>query len=120
MKGFDRIFLDDFCFGEALVIVEINEVGSLVVLTSLSAFQAVPGEMSYFSALEAGVRGVSCGGCVGLEVVLWAISLVSVRVLPSTEVIPSIVSSIVPSGWRPVSVYVHRDRSVVHPLRGVG
>ena len=96
MEEFDGVFFYSFCLREALVIVEIDEVGGPIVLTSLSAFWAIPGEMSYFSTLEAGVRGVSCGGCVGLEVVLRAISLVSVRVLPTAEVIPSIVSSIIP------------------------
>ncbi len=55
-----------------------------------------------------------------MEVVLWAIPLVSVRVLPSSEVIASVVSSVVSSGWCPISVDIHRNRGVIHPTRGVG
>ena len=62
---------------------------------------------------------VSCSGRVALEVVLRAIPLISVGVLSSAEVVASIVSSVVPSCWCPVPIYVHRDRSVVHPTRGV-
>ena len=54
-----------------------------------------------------------------MEVVLWAVSLIPVGVLPSTEVIASVVSSIVPSGWCSIPVDVHWDRSVVHPLGSI-
>ncbi len=53
LEGFDGVFFDGFCFGESLAIVEVDEVGGSVVLASLSALGAVPGEVSYFSALEA-------------------------------------------------------------------
>ncbi len=115
MEDFNGIFFYSFCFREALAIVEVDEVGGPVVLAPLSVFRTVPGEVSYFFALEAGVRGVSCGGCVALEVALWSISLIAVGVLLSAEVIASIISSIVSSCWSPISVYVHGDRGVVHP-----
>ena len=119
MEDFDRIFFDRFCFGESLVVVEINEVGGPIILTSLSVFGAIPGEVSYFSALEACVRRISRGGCVALEVALRAVSLITVGVLPSAEVVASIVSSVVPSRWCPVPIYIHGDRGVVHPTGGV-
>ncbi len=119
MEDFNGIFFYWFCLWEALTIVKIDEVGGPIVLASLSAFRAVPGEMSHFSALETGIRGVSCGGCVALEVILWSVLLVAVGVLSSPEVIASVVSPIVSSSWGSVSVYVHGDRGVVHPLRGV-
>ena len=56
MEDFNRVFFYSLCFREALAIVEVDEVGGPVVLTSLSAFRAVSGEMSYFSALETGIR----------------------------------------------------------------
>ena len=83
-------------------------------------FWAVSGKMSYFSALKAGIAQVVCSGSISLEVILWAISLVSVRVLSSAEVIASIVSLVIPSSWCPISVNIHWNRSVVHPSRGVG
>ena len=89
-------------------------------MASLSTFGAVPGEVSHFSTLEAGVRRVSRSGRIALEVVLWAIPLVAVRVLPSAEVVAPVVSSVVSSRWCPVPVYVHGDRGVVHPSRCVG
>ena len=55
MEEFNGVFFYNFCFWEALAIVEVDEVGSSIVLTSLSAFRAVSGEVSYFSALETGV-----------------------------------------------------------------
>ena len=51
---------------------------------------------------------------------MWAIPLISVGVLSSPEVIASVVSSIVPSGWCPIPVDIHGNRGIVHPLRGVG
>ncbi len=119
LKGFDRIFFDGFCFRESLAIVEVDKVGSPIVLVSLSAFGAVPSEVSYFSALETGVGLVSCGGRVALEVTLRTIPLVAVGVLSSAEVIASVVSSVVSSGWCSVSVYIHGDRSVIHPSRSI-
>ena len=62
---------------------------------------------------------VSCGGRIALEVGLRTVSLITVGVLSSAEVVASIVSSIVSSRWGPVSIYVHGDRGVVHPTRGV-
>ena len=119
LKGLDGVLFDGFCFRESLAIVEVDEVGGSVVLTSLSAFRAISGEVSYFSALEAGVGRVSSGGCVALEVILWAVSLIAVGILSSTEVVASVVSSIVSSRWCPVPVYVHGDRGVIHPARGI-
>ncbi len=119
MEEFDGVFFYSFQLWEALAIVKVDEVGRSIVLSSLSAFGAVPGEVSYFSALETGVRGVSCGGRVALEVILWSIPLVAVGVLSSPEVIASVVPSIVSSGWSPVSIYIHGDGGVVHPSRGV-
>ncbi len=119
LKGFDWVFFDRFRFGESLAIVKVNKVGGPIVLASLSAFGTVPGEVSYFSALETGIRGVSCGGRVALEVILWSVSLVAVGILSSPEVIASVVSSVVASGWCPVSVYIHGNWSVVHPTRSV-
>ena len=55
LEGFDRVFLSDVGFGEALVVIEVDEVGHAVILASLVAFWAVPSEMSYFSALETGI-----------------------------------------------------------------
>ncbi len=119
LEGLDRVFFYSLCFREALVIVEVDEVGGPIVLASLLAFRAIPSEMSYFSALEACVRRVSHCGHVALEVVLRAVPLITVGVLSSAEVAASIVSSIVPSCWCPVPIYVHRNRSVVHPAWSV-
>ena len=119
MEGFNGVLFCDFCFREALVVIEIDEVGGSIVLTSLSAFWAISGEMSHFSTLETGIRLVSHGGSIALEVILRSIPLVAVGVLPSAEVIASVVSSIVSSGWGSIPIYVHRDWGVVHPPGGV-
>ena len=55
-----------------------------------------------------------------MEVVLQTVSLVSVRILPSAEVVSSIVSPVVSSGWCPVPIYVHWNWGVVHPTGGIG
>ena len=55
-----------------------------------------------------------------MEVILWAIPLIPIGVLPTSEVVASVVSSVVPSGWCPVSIDVHGDRGVIHPSRGIG
>ncbi len=120
LEDFNGIFFDGFSFWESLIVVKVDEVGRSIVLSSLSAFGAVPSEVSYFSTLETGVRGVSCGGRVALEVILQSIPLVSVRTLSSAEVIPSIVPPVVSSGWCPVPVYVHWNWGVVHPAGSVG
>ena len=119
LEGFDGVFFDRFYLRETLAIVEVDEVGGSIVLASLSAFRAVPSEVSYFPALEACVGGVSCCGRIALEIILRAVSLISVGVLPSVEVVPSIISSVVPSGWSPIPIYVHRDWGIVHPARGI-
>ena len=119
LEEFNGIFFYCLRFWEALTVVEVDEVGRSVILTSLSAFGTISGEVSYFSALETGIRGISCSGRIALEVVLWAVPLVSVRILPSAEVVSSIVSPVVSSGWCPVPVYVHWNRGVVHPTGGV-
>ena len=62
---------------------------------------------------------VSGSGRVALKVVLRSVSLIAVRVLASSEVIASIVSSIVPSSRGPVPIDIHGDRSVIHPSWGV-
>ena len=100
-------------------IVEVDEVGRPIILSSLSAFQAVPSKVSHFPALEAGVRLVPCSGCVALEVTLRAVSLITVGVLSSAEVVASVVPSIVSSRWCSVPIYVHRDWGVVHPTWGI-
>ncbi len=55
LEGFDGVFLSDVGFSEALVVVEVDEVGRSVILASLAVFWAIPGEMSYFSTLETGI-----------------------------------------------------------------
>ncbi len=120
MEEFNRVLFYGLGFWKALAIVKVDQVGSPVILASLSAFGAVSGEVPYFSALETGVRLVSRGGCVALEVVLQAVSLIAVRVLSSAEVVASVVPSVVSPGWCSVPVYVHRDRSVIHPTRSIG
>ena len=102
-----------------MVVVKVDEIGGTVVLTSLSTFGTVSGEVPYFSTLEAGVRLVSRSGRVALEIALRSISLIAVGVLSSAEVVASVTSSVVSSRWCPVPVYVHRDRGVVHPAWGV-
>ena len=119
LEDFNGIFFDGFSFWESLIVVKVDEVGRSIVLSSLSVFGAVPSEVPYFSALETGIRSISCGSCIALEVVLRAIPLISIGVLPSTEVISSVVPSVVSSGRCPVPIYVHRDRGVVHPMWGI-
>ena len=119
LEGFNGVLFDGFYFRVPLTVVEIDEIGGSVVLTSLLAFRAVSGEVPDFSALETGVRLVSRSGRVALEVVLRAVPLVVVGILSSAEVVTPVVSSIVSSRRCPVPVYVHGDRGVVHPTRGV-
>ncbi len=119
LEGFDGVLFDGFYFRKPLAIVEVDEVGGSVVLASLSAFRAVPSEVSYFSALETCVGGVPCCGHVALEIALRVISLVSVGVLSSAEVVPSVVSSVVSLGWGPVPIYIHGNQGVVHPTRSI-
>ena len=119
LEGFDGVLFNSFCLGESLAIVEVDEVGGPIILASLSTFRTVPGKVPYFSALETGIRLVSCGRRVALEVILRAVSLIAVGILSPAEVIASIISSVVPSRWCPVPVYVHGDRGVIHPSRGV-
>jgi len=58
-----------------------------------------------------------------LEVVLGVISLITVVVSLSSEVVTSIVPlALVVSlslSWCPVSVDIHRDRGIVHPSWGI-
>ena len=56
LEDFDGVFFSSVSFSEILVIVEIDEVGRLIILASLATFWAVPSEVSYFSALETSVR----------------------------------------------------------------
>ena len=119
MEGFDWVFFKGLHFRESLTIVEVDEISGSVVLTSLSAFRAVSGKVSYFSALEASVRLISRGGRVALEVRLWAVSLIAIGILLSAEVVASVISSIVSSSWGSVSIYVHGDGGVIHPSRGI-
>ena len=55
LENFNGVFFDGVGLGEALVVVEVNEVSRLIILSSLAAFRVVPSEVPYFSALEAGV-----------------------------------------------------------------
>jgi len=55
LESFNGVFFDDVGFRETLIIIEIDEVGCSIVLTSLAVFWAVSGEVSYFSALETGI-----------------------------------------------------------------
>ena len=119
MEGFNGVFFKGFHLGESLAIIEVDEISSSVVLTSLSAFRAIPGEVSYFSALETGVRLVCCGSCIALEATLRSVPLIAIGVLPSAEVVASIVSSVVSPSRRPVPIYIHGNWSVIHPARGV-
>ncbi len=120
MEDFDGVFFDGFGFWKALIVVEVNKICGPVILASLSAFRAVSGEVSYFPTLEACIRCISCGGHVALEVILGAISLIPVRVLSSSEVIPSVIPLVVSSGWGPVPVYIHGNWGVVHPSGSIG
>jgi len=94
----------------------------LIVLIALAALWAVPGEMSYFTTLEAGVRGVSSCGGISLGVILVSIALVVV--VPSfveviAVVVPLTVVVSLSSGWCSISVNVHGDQGVVHPSWGI-
>ncbi len=53
LEGFNGVFFSGVGSDEVLVVVEIDEVGRLVILASLAAFWAIPSKVSYFSALEA-------------------------------------------------------------------
>ncbi len=119
LEGFDGVFFGNLGFREGLVVIEVDEVGCPVVLASLAALWAVSCEMPYFSALEACVRRVSCGGCVALKVVLRVVSQIPIGVLSSSEVVPAVVPSVIPLGWRSVPVYIHRDWGIIHPSRGI-
>jgi len=95
----------------------------LVVLIALAAFWAVPGIVPFFSTLEASVQGIPCSGGIPLRVVLASVALIAVVVSLSAIVIAAIVvlAAVVPlsTGWRPVSVDVHGDWGIVHPLQGI-
>ncbi len=119
MEEFNGVLFYSLRFWETLAVIEVNEVGCSIVLSSLSVFGTVSGEVSYFSALEAGIQGVSGGGRVALEVILWAVSLVPVRVLLSSEVIPLVIPLVVSLGWGPVPVYIHGNWGIVHPTGSV-
>ncbi len=122
MKGFDWVFLDDIGVGIVLTIVEVDQVGRLIVLIVWTAFQTVSSIVSYFSTLEAGVQQISGSSGISLKVVLRAIALVAVVVPLSSEVIATVVATVVSlsSGWCPVSVNVHGDRGIVHPSWHIG
>ena len=75
--------------------------------------------MSYLPALEAGIGRVSSSSGIPLEVVQVSIPLVPIGVLPSVEVIASVVPSVVPPGWRSILVNIHWDGGVIHPSRGI-
>ncbi len=55
LEDFDGVFFGSVGFGEALVVIKIDEVGGSIILVSLAAFWAVPSEVSYFSALKTGI-----------------------------------------------------------------
>ena len=62
---------------------------------------------------------VSRSGRVALKVSLWAVPLIAVGVLPSSEVIASIVAPIVSSRRRSAPIYVHGNWGVIHPSGSV-
>ena len=119
MEEFNGVFFYGLGFWKALAIVEVDKVGRSVILASLSVFGAVSGEVSYFSALETGVRLVSRGGRIALEVALRAVSLIAVRVLSSAEVVASVVPSVVSSSWCSVPIYVHWNWGIIHPTGSI-
>ena len=92
LEGLDGVLFDGFHFGESLAIVEVDEISGPIVLTPLPAFGAVSSEVSYFSALEAGIRRIPGGSHISLEIGLGVISLVAVVIPLSLEVIAMIVS----------------------------
>ncbi len=92
LKGFYWIFLNDISVGVVLTVVKIDEIGRSIVLAVWMAFWAVPGVMSLFSTLEAGIRRIPGGSHISLEIGLGVISLVAVVIPLSLEVIAMIVS----------------------------
>ena len=70
LENFDGVFFIGISIDEVLIVVEVNQVGRLVVLAVWATFWTVPGEVSYFSALEAGIGRVSSSGSIPLEVIL--------------------------------------------------
>ncbi len=117
LEDFDWVFF--ISVSEVLVVVEVNQVGRSIVLAIWATFWTISGKMPHFSTLEAGIGRVSYSSGVPLEVVLWVVSLISVGVLSSLEVIASVVSSVVSSGRRSIPVNIHWNWSVIHPSRGI-
>ncbi len=120
LESFDWVFFIGASVDEVLIIIEVDQVGHSVVLVVQATFWAVPGKVSYFSTLEAGIGRISSSRSISLEVILGPIPLIPIGVLPSPEVIASVIPLVVPSGWCPVPINVHWNRGVVHPSRGVG
>ena len=56
LEGFDWVFFYDVSVGEALIVVEVDQVGCSIVLVIWAVLWAVSGKVPYFSALETGVR----------------------------------------------------------------
>ena len=55
LEGFDWVFFVGVVVGKVLIVVEVNQIGRSIVLVVWTTLWTVPGKMSYFSALEAGV-----------------------------------------------------------------
>ena len=70
LENFDWVFLIGVGVNEVLIIIEVDQVGCSVVLAVWTTFWAVPGKVSYFSTLEAGIGRVSSSGSIPLEVIL--------------------------------------------------
>ena len=55
LENFDWVFLIGVIVDKVLIIIEVDQVSRLVVLAVWATFQTVPGKVSYFPTLEAGV-----------------------------------------------------------------
>ncbi len=123
LEGFDGVFLYGIGVVIALIVIEVNQVSGAIILVPLLTFWVVSGEMSYFSALEACIRGVSDSGSISLVVVLGTVPLIVVVVPLPSEVAALVVSlaSIIPlsSSRCSVSIDIHGNRGVVHPAWGI-
>ncbi len=123
LEGFDGVFLYGIGVVIALIVIEVNQVSGVIILVPLLTFWAVSGKMSYFSTLEACIRGVSGSGSISLVVVLGTVPLIVVVVPLPSEVAALVVSlaSIIPlsSSRCSVSIDIHGNRGVVHPAWGI-
>jgi hypothetical protein len=99
-----------FCHLDVLVIVVVVVISAIIFLIevdqidiSLSLLGAVVGEVSWLSAVEAGV-------VVSAPIVHCCFSYLGLKLSASPF------SSAV---WCSAPIYVHRDQVVVHPFRGI-